>query len=732
METFLKNASAFAKRCVEALEARSAIMTFKGQATIRTRCVVHDGEKPNSLVIFPAGNAYCHSRCGSLSRQQLAEALSIELRPEQLTVEKLAEAMALSEEFLRSEGGLTNKRGGGVWMPVLDESRKPLYRRERAALDGAFKFRQPAGQPTHAYGLWYLDGLHRGSDVLVVEGESDCWCLWNAGAPAVGLPGATQKAGIVGLASKLEERGLRPIVCRESDTAGGLFALMWAEAFPEARVITLTQDRGDWRDRWLASDGRDEFRTEINALKAGAEPIRVVLDGELRERIESARVLAEPFLTKDGLWNRLTELVSRSYVGDPGPSLLAYLASLSALLPIRKGDPTSLPLRIGFEGPATAGKTAAVEAGTQFIPDEGKAEFKATSEKTFIYSPRSFENKCFLMMEADSLPEDGPGASAFRSMCDGAGADYEVVITDPATGEYTTRRILKPGPTAIVTTSTKEHLAQMASRLMPVGCDASPQQTKRVVYHQAALAEGQVLETDPEPLHAAYVWLDLAGTSEVIVPFAQRVLDVINPAAYHAERIRRDFPQFISTVRTIAFLHQCQREKDSRGRIVADVRDYEIAIRLLGKTFSTTTSDGVTDSTRTVIKAVNALAPNHEGGVPTSVVVTQLSGIVGKSQVNAHLKRADAKGYLHNLTPGRGRRGHWLPDAPLPEKTLLPAPEEVFSISSGGIGPESREVLESQLQMAVVSDLPARFGVTPTGEQSNMGEPDPNSTKGVL
>jgi hypothetical protein len=151
--------------------------------------------------------------------------------------------------------------------------------------------------------------------------------------------------------------------------------------------------------------------------------------------------------------------------------------------------------------------------------------------------------------------------------------------------------------------------------------------------------------------------------------------------------------------------------------VLADRRDYEIALLLLGETFSATTSDGVTEVTRAVIRAVEALTPQHEGGVPTSAVVVHLNGVIAKSQVNAHLNRAARKGYLQNLTPGRGRRGHWVSDAPLPEKTLLPSADQVFSGGSTGNGPESREVRERQLQATVVSDLPAEIRESPKEQE---------------
>ena len=90
-------------------------------------------------------------------------------------------------------------------------------------------------------------------------------------------------------------------------------------------------------------------------------------------------------------------------------------------------------------------------------------------------------------------------------------------------------------------------------------------------------------------------------------------------------------------------------------------------------------------------------------------VVAQLQGTLGKSQVNSHLKRAHRKGYLDNKTPGRGRAGHWVPDAPLPEKTLLPSPESVFDGGITGNRPEGRKVMAIQGESELPSGLPAHF-----------------------
>jgi AAA domain len=70
------------------------------------------------------------------------------------------------------------------------------------------------------YGLERLEEARKAGELVLVEGESDCWTLWYQGFPALGIPGAE-------MAGTLEESALAGVgqvyIVQEPDAAGATF-----------------------------------------------------------------------------------------------------------------------------------------------------------------------------------------------------------------------------------------------------------------------------------------------------------------------------------------------------------------------------------------------------------------------------------------------------------------------------------------------------------------------------
>src|SRR5262249_39723508 len=120
-------------------------------------------------------------------------------RPDDLLLEDYAAFRKLDLRLLREHGLGTVNRHGQKVVSI------PYYgRRGRELLGPRFRIglRKPVRGPetrfvwrkgTKAsrllYGLWRLDLALEAGYVLVSEGESDCHVAWQAGRPAVGVPG---------------------------------------------------------------------------------------------------------------------------------------------------------------------------------------------------------------------------------------------------------------------------------------------------------------------------------------------------------------------------------------------------------------------------------------------------------------------------------------------------------------------------------------------------------------
>src|SRR5262249_8038061 len=150
--------------------------------------------------------------------------------------------------------------------------------------------------------------------------------------------------------------------------------------------------------------------------------------------------------------------------------------------------------------------------------------------------------------------------------------------------------------------------------------------------------------SEKEQFWAFQRWL-AAITRGAVVPYAE-VLAGLVPA--NAVRMRRDFKQLLTTIKTIAVLCQERREKTAEGLVVANIEDYAEARRLLSPLFDEIAIEGLTDAVRQTVEAV----PDGE-----EVSLTDLTRALklDKSTVSWRVKRAIRAGWLRNLEQ---RPGH--------------------------------------------------------------------------
>jgi hypothetical protein len=68
---------------------------------------------------------------------------------------------------------------------------------------------------------------------------------------------------------------------------------------------------------------------------------------------------------------------------------------------------------------------------------------------------------------------------------------------------------------------------------------------------------------------------------DVVIPFATEISNYVAQSGALPLSARRAFKRNISGIKTVALLHQFQREKDEYGRIIAEMSDYALAYQLL-------------------------------------------------------------------------------------------------------------------------------------------------------
>jgi hypothetical protein len=173
---------------------------------------------------------------------------------------------------------------------------------------------------------------------------------------------------------------------------------------------------------WFLADP-ERLAASFDAACSTAVSWHQIRDAERIETEAEQYKLAEPLLHDPNLMDRVKSAIRASgYAGDVSAPAIVFLAITSRFL--------ERPMNLALVSPSASGKSRAVQAGVDLHPPEAVYKIDAGSPRALIYSEESFEHRVLWVGEADSIPADGPAASALRSIADDNRLVYEVVERD--------------------------------------------------------------------------------------------------------------------------------------------------------------------------------------------------------------------------------------------------------------------------------------------------------------
>lgn len=633
-------------------------------------CPAHNDENPSLSVTERDGRilVHCHAGC---SQESVIKALRARgLWPESysgLTLEDLARAKDLRVDFLQSLGLRTvyDRDVPRVRVPYMDEQGEVVAIRFRKALNGAERFAWRRGDKPLLYGLWRLPEIRKDGWVLLLEGESDCLTAWLHDVPALGVPG--KGTWRTEWAQHLD--GLDVYLWCEPDAVDLVERV--ARVLPEVRVIVPPSDLKDLSEAHLHGKGVSSL---IAQLKSEAPPAADMLrhQREVRQQREAEEALRQTagLLDDPSLLGRIDAvLTQRGLAGDTRNARLIYLGLTSRLL--------SRPVNIAVEGPSAAGKTHLVNQVVALFPQEAVYSLTASSERLLAFAEEDFCHRVIVIGEAAGLHRDGVGATILRTLAWEGRLIYATV--EKTLKGLRPRRIEKPGPTGFITTTTKPLDPELATRILSLTVRDDPDQTRAVVKEAALRAANGPAQIDLTQFIAAQRWLTAEGIREIVVPFAEVLAERV---AVTAVRVRRDFVQLLTLIQASALLHQRQRLRDDRGRVVATLEDYRIVHDLVADVLGATVSDGLTPAQREAVEAVTALFAETGGDVRLRQVAERLG--IDESSASRRLTRPRARGYVLNAEDRRGQPARYRPgeDVPAP-RPAIPTPEILARACAG-------------------------------------------------
>ncbi|MDP2272659.1 MAG: CHC2 zinc finger domain-containing protein [Archangium sp.] len=307
----------------------------------------------------------------------------------------------------------------------------------------------------------------------------------------------------------------------------------------------------------------DELRTPEETLKKDLGQLLLKLEA-LQEEALKARLAPKktaPTLTDDETaaalellkHPRLLDVIVEDFarcgvVGEETNKLVGYLAAVSRKL--------EEPLAILIQSSSAAGKSSLMEAVLAFVPEEDKTKYSAmTGQSLFYMGDADLKHKVLAVVE-----EEGAARASYALKLLQSEGELTIASTgkDPATGKMVTHEYRVEGPTQLFLTTTASELdEELLNRCLVLTVDEEQAQTKAIHEKQKEkqTLEGLLARRDKDAV------LKLHRNAQRLL----RPLAVVNPYARaltfldERTRSRRDFPKYLTLIRTLTLLHQHQR-----------------------------------------------------------------------------------------------------------------------------------------------------------------------------
>jgi DNA primase catalytic core len=273
------------------------------------------------------------------------------------------------------------------------------------------------------------------------------------------------------------------------------------------------------------------------------------------EMAEGEREAALALLRSPDLLDKiLADFIRCGVVGEETNKLTGYLSAVS-----RKLDE---PLAVILQSSSAAGKTSLMDAVLAFVPDEDKVKYSAmTGQSLFYLGDKDLRHKVLAIAE-----EEGVRQAAYALKLLQSEGELTIASTgkDPASGKLTTHEYRVEGPVMIFMTTTAVTIEdeELQNRCITLSVNEDRAQTRAIHVLQR---ERQTIEGLLAKQRRAAVLSVHRNAQRLLRP-----LSVVNPYANSltfrddCTRTRRDHMKYLTLIRTIALLHQYQREIKAR------------------------------------------------------------------------------------------------------------------------------------------------------------------------
>ncbi|MCX6232931.1 MAG: hypothetical protein NTZ33_15485 [Bacteroidetes bacterium] len=234
------------------------------------------------------------------------------------------------------------------------------------------------------------------------------------------------------------------------------------------------------------------------------------------------------------------------------------------------------PLHTLIQGTSGSGKSHLINTIGQCVPPEDLLIMTRVTSKSFYhYSKEELIDKLLLIQDFDGLNEEA--RYAFRELQSSGMLSSSTTYKDRNGNINSMVKVVKSNFASLIATTQAEIYYDSMSRSVVIGVDESEEQTCRIIEHQNKILAGQFDEVEERKAKTFLQnCIRILKPYEVINLYADKV-----KLPMDAKMLRRLNAHYQSFVKQITLLHQFQRKKDEKGRLITEPDDLKIACEIL-------------------------------------------------------------------------------------------------------------------------------------------------------
>jgi DNA primase len=307
--------------------------------------------------------------------------------------------------------------------------------------------------------------------------------------------------------------------------------------------------------------GEEAVKRELGAVLLRLETLQDELLAQGREQrgnnvprapilsADDERLALELLRTPNLMQRVVDDLHALGVVGEDMNLMAAYLAAVS-----RKLD---APLAVLIQSSSAAGKSSLMDAVLQLIPEEERIRYSAmTGQSLFYLGETNVQHKILAIAEEEGVRQAAYALKLLQS-------DGELTIAstakDEATGDLRTRQYTVKGPVMLMLTTTAIDVdEELMNRCLVLAVNESREQTALIHARQRhkQTLEGLLQSSQRQVVENLHHNAQrLLASVAVVNPYADQLTFLADKT-----RTRRDHMKYLTLIRSIALLHQHQRE----------------------------------------------------------------------------------------------------------------------------------------------------------------------------